>query len=1088
MKSIVDSFPRSRTLSYLAAAIFALVATCARATDWIGADGNEYTALKSIKGTRTASGSTSAGAWIVTDITPSGTDIVKTKFKMNSVSFNQCMWCARTKNSGTDNKSFCGFLIYKTKDNQVLRFDRNGTGNEISGSNPGTSSDCTVVANYSTRKVSINGGTETTFGATGTYTVGSVLMLFGSNDGSNVISDSLESSKVAHKGSYTLYYFQLYTSAGVLKHNLVPAKNASGKAGVYDTVTGKFYPQASNSDSDFTQTARTATGQGRKWTGRGDDNLMSNPANWEGNTLPAADEDLDLTLAPPLAAIVADLDVPHVAWLAGENQPTFTGNSALTKYPVSRSSEWVVDNEKIVVDGAVIKAGGVVKIGSAAGKKGEIEVNSGSVECTDTLYVGYSGNGTLTINGGTVEVASSKSTNPGWNSGSSGTINLNGGILKTQRIAHNNVVSTINFNGGTLQANAVHATDFIKDGMVVNVGAGGGVIDCGGYAIKINTKLNGTGGLLFTGGDRIDIGNYVVNYPGATSVAPGTTLAVNQYAAANNILNHGLVIPGVPTAGQTVFIVTRGEGYTFETSTSAWVKGKRPVCPIAPEAEFEVVDTSNIVVKAVGDLLPGWYIGPANGNLSDPANWSDNVVPTSGNATISCASNATLTVGDTFAPSSITFAPGSAPVTVNGRDLTGIVAVTNLSFVSHTMNAKVYFAGDIQVSQPATGNVDDLVKPHVTFAGGAYAADGFALESGGTQVYSRCVFGEYFLANDAAHPWTASESSGTTRVALGEKAVLHVPYGSNIGTIYVSTGAKVEAGAVTLNNSRVAYRNNGEIVIDSLEITGSADVCVTHGQASSSSVFKFASVTNSLSEAYRFRLQDANNDASHVFYIGKDGLNFSGATGQYVIGRDSTGNYETIRPWNDDFTIAGKGNNVGIYLLGNIEFCTDDENGIGRTITLDAKTVVRAKSKYTISGKGTLKVNNTYVQDDSGALKVITLKDKATLEYTTATATLGTGTITLGAGTTFAFQNTGRELTLPSSIALPSTGTATLRIDGAILHSGKHTILESGATDASTNSLTVTGTAIGSRKTSLGAEGGKLILNIKPQGMMIFVM
>lgn len=1070
-----------------------LAATSAFAADWTDADGNEYTALKSIKGTRTSS--STAGAWIVTDITPSGTDIVKTKFKMNSVSFNQCMWCARTKNSGTDNKSFCGFLIYKTKDNQVLRFDRNGTGNEISGSNPGTSSDCTVVANYSTRKVSINGGTETTFGATGTYTVGSVLMLFGSNDGSNVISDSLESSKVAHKGSYTLYYFQLYTSAGVLKHNLVPAKNASGKAGVYDTVTGKFYPQASNSDSDFTQTARTATGQGRKWTGRGGDNLMSNPANWEGNTLPAADEDLDLTLAPPLAAIVADLDDPHVAWLAAESdQPTFSGNGVLTKYPVSRSTEWIVDEEKIVVDGATIEAGGAVKIGNSAGKTGEIKVNSGKLTFTESIYVGNYGTGTLTINGGTVEVDSSWQIYPGYGSGSSGTINLNGGVLKTYQVVKNNGSGTINFNGGTLQANAANTTDFIKNGMTVTVGDGGGVIDCRGNAVKINTGLSGTGGVLFAGGSRIDIGNANVNYSGATAVAPGTTLAVFQYASANNVLNNGLVIPGVPTAGQTVFIVTRGEGYTFERSGSAWDNGKRPLCPIAPKIEFEVVDASNIVVKAVGALLPGWYIGPANGNLSDPANWSDNVVPQPGtNATISCASNATLTVGDTFAPSAITFAPGSAPVTIDGRDLTGIVAVTNSSFVSHTINSKVYFSGNIQVKQPAMGGTNDLVKAHVTFAGGAYAAEGFALESGsGDLIYSRCIFGEYFLANDVQRPWVVLAGQAGLN-CLASDSVLHVPYAGNLQQLYVGTNASVIVGSQATAKDRLSFRNYGEIIVTNLSLTGSADIYATHGQGTASlSIFKFASVTNLLSGTTRFRMSDAANvDSCHVFYIGKDGLNFSGDTandtGQYIIGRDTTGNYETIRPWNDDFTIAGHfTDKIGIYLLGNIEFCTDDENRVGRTITLDAKSVVRPKTALTISGKGTLKVNNTYIQDNSGALKPIMLKGSATLEYA-AGASLGTGTITLGAGTTFAFQSTGRELLLPSTIALPATGTATLRIDGARLRSGDHTILAPGATEGCADHLTVTGAALDRREASLTVEGGELKLHITPVGTMFMV-
>lgn len=789
-----------------------------------------------------------------------------------------------------------------------------------------------------------------------------------------------------------------------------------------------------------------------------------------------------------LGDIKSDYTV-RIAQTAGNDASVVKPNGALTvgaHLVVGNYASGTLKVEK----GSSVFVANTTYIGHSAGGTGFLELNGGSMS-TKALTVGNGGSGTLTINSGTLETTdSSKNLNLCVGKNTTGTVNLNGGTLKTCRIFKNpsGASGKINFNGGTLMANAVPPSNaaggLINSTTGVYVGAGGGVIDCGGLDIEVGATMSGAGSMLFTGGDgkKIKISGNVI-YDGKTAVAPGTILDVANETIRNNILATTVVVAGVPTAGQTIMT------YTSDMTDADLSK---VTCPIAPNAVFAVrgEDRKSIVVETVGTLLPGWYIGPADGNLSAPANWSDGVVPTSGNATISCASHATLTVGDTFAPSSITFAPGSAPVTINGRDLTGIEAVTNLSFVSHTMNAKVYFAGDIQVSQPAKGNVDDLAKAHVTFAGGAYANEGFAIESSGTtQVYSRCVFGEYFLANDAAHPWTASQSAGTTRVALGENAVLHVPYGSNIGTIYVSTGAKVEAGAVTLSNSRVAYRNNGEIVIDSLKITGSADVCVTYGQGASPSVFKFASVTNSLSGTYRFRLHDANNDARHEFYIGKDGLNFSGTTGQYIIGRDTTTNYETIRPWNDDFTIAGKGDNIGIFLLGNIEFCTDDENGTGRTITMDAKTVVRPNTALTVSGSGTLTVNNTYYQDISGTLKAITLKDSATLEYATATASLGTGAITLGAGTTFAFKNAnaGGALSLPSPIALPETGKATLRIDGAKLQLGEHEILASGATADSVNHLTVTGEALADRRVSLKVDGDKLILDIASKRMAIII-
>ena len=47
------------------------------------------------------------------------------------------------------------------------------------------------------------------------------------------------------------YGIEIYTSAGALIHDLVPAKSkATARAGMYDLITNKFYPSSSDFD-DF---------------------------------------------------------------------------------------------------------------------------------------------------------------------------------------------------------------------------------------------------------------------------------------------------------------------------------------------------------------------------------------------------------------------------------------------------------------------------------------------------------------------------------------------------------------------------------------------------------------------------------------------------------------------------------------------------------------------------------------------------------------------------------------------------------------------------------------------------------------------
>ncbi len=738
-----------------------------------------------------------------------------------------------------------------------------------------------------------------------------------------------------------------------------------------------------------------------------------------------------------------------------------------------------------------------VNVGANAGDEAIVTVNGGSVTVGDELYVGGTssagGTGTLTINGGNVVVASGKNTLAGFASGSTGTINLNGGVLTTTRIATNKGNGYLNFNGGTLQANADH-NDYIKSGIAVNVLAGGGTIDCNGKNIAIDAQWSdeSTGGMNFMGGNgnTISIPNQrFIQYPGITSIAPGTRLAVSNLGASKNLIANGLVVAGVPTVGDTIFTCTRGGGYKLDGVSLDNVK-----CPIAPGTTFALDDSkTNIVVTAVGTPLENYWTGNAgDGNLSNPANWANGVPGSGENANIFCAAPATLTKGDTFAPASITFLEVSAAVTIDGGDFTGIVAVTNLSSASHIINAKVYFTGDIQVKQAAMAEVSDLAKPHVTFAGGAYAAAGCSLESGNSAaVYSRCIFGKYYLASTSASRWTAQYQGGNKRVCVADGSSLYVPYAGNVSELYVGTGAKVDIGDMNTSN-RPSYRVYGEMTVTNLTATGSTTIYATYGQGlATPGVFKFGTVTNEMSRSggVQFYFADANAAGSHVFYIGEGGVNYKTATTTiYIVGRDSEGNSETIRPWYSDFTIGarpGDDNPAGLRFFRDVEFCTDDENGTGRTITLEARTHVQANktAAITVSGSGTLKVTQP---DDNGAQPTVTLTGTATLEYTTADATLGTGTLTLGAGTTFAFVNSDSALALPSSITLPTDGVATLRVNGDRLRSGKHTIATSVESDAADH-LTVdpASEALYGRKATLAVEDGNLVLDIPPTGLMV---
>lgn len=212
----------------------------------------------------------------------------------------------------------------------------------------------------------------------------------------------------------------------------------------------------------------------------------------------------------------------------------------------------------------------------------------------------------------------------------------------------------------------------------------------------------------------------------------------------------------------------------------------------------------------------------------------------------------------------------------------------------------------------------------------------------------------------------------------------------------------------------------------------------------------------------------------------------------YVIGRDNEGNKETIRPWYSDFTVGARpGSSAGLRFFRDVEFCTDDENGTGRTITLEAKTQVQADktAAITVSGSGTLKVTKPADIQNNATVSVV-VTNTATLEYTTADATLGGGAITLGVGTTFAFVNAGNTLTLPSAIVLPTGADekATLRINGDKLKGGDHVIVSGvSAGAASLLNVELAASVADDRKYVVSEKNGNLVLTVKPKGTMLII-
>ena len=700
----------------------------------------------------------------------------------------------------------------------------------------------------------------------------------------------------------------------------------------------------------------------------------------------------------------------------------------------------------LVIDGGEVQhnTANYLTIGDTAKATGYVYVkNGGKYSNTGSnaigLCVGQKNVGTLDVDNGTVDIGTKKLMLCDNTSGKA-TVNVkNGAVVTMGCVAYGTGTggATMTIDGGTIKA-AQSSAEFMPaiDKLNVYVGDNGATFDTARYTITIGENLQNasgkTGSARFTGGGVATLAA-APGYTGRTMVEIGTILHVPSPDG----IGGGLAVstPDVkPAVGTYTLLVCDGE----DVFTNDMLTG----IPVPAGATLSLSqDGKSVLCAWDGGAI---WVGGTSGSLSYAANWANNAVPGPGtNCIIGVSADATLTVGDAFAASSITFPLESAAVTINAsgsESIAGIEAITNLSqTVSHTFNVPVHFIGDIQVKQEAMAETGDLAKAHVTFAGGAYAAPGHALENGDfAAVYSRCVFGRYYLASTAENRWSVLYQSNGKRICLSDGSYLYVPYAGQLNELYVETGAKVYVGDMDLDG-RFIYKNYGEVSVTNMTVTGSADIFMSYNQGTDTpGVFKIESMSNALSGKW-FYLGDAHAASAHEFYIGAGGMNFTSDTTCYCLGNSiGAGNVCIIRPWHSDFAIADGGGEYNVVFAYGATLCTDDEDGTGRVITIASATRADA-SPVVVSGSGTLKVSKPCV---NAAEPQVSVTGTATLEYATG-ASLGTGALSLGAGTTFVVSSADLPVNV-ASLALPETGAATIRIVGdSALPDGEYALFAS---------------------------------------------
>ena len=752
-------------------------------------------------------------------------------------------------------------------------------------------------------------------------------------------------------------------------------------------------------------------------------------------------------------------------------------------------------------NGGTTTVGGQFRVSSQTGSEGEFTMNGGTVTVNDNLYVGCNVNvvkGVFNMNGGnficngTAYVPYSKNVNPaelhinggvftaagtfiaGYGANSEAVIEINStdgtpGVLETKGLTLGSGTATLTFNGGELKATgSLESSGLIADGITVRVAANGGTINANSNAVSMPATLGvagDTGGMTFKGSGTITL-SAAPSYSGTTTVEVGTTLVVPTAIAGANL--EFMIPAGLTTGIYKVMEVSGGGAFAADVLSSVTL-------PTDVNAHFFLDNGDTEIWCAYSTEAGNIWIGGASGSLNDPANWNSGSVPTSGTAIIGNNTTATLTNpdGSAFAALRIVVPSSSAAVTISGAAFSGITQIVNYSTSEIEFQNAVTFVNNVNVTQN-TGTVK--------FTGGA---TGVQL-SAATDIHGTYNFTKTGDLVEIAN--TVVKSDGVYKLPDGT-------FFKHNADFNVEAGGEVE-----VKNAKIKHSNNGKklfgVFYGVFKVDGEFSVS---GDSASSYVTHYVcdSGTGTLVANKIHVLSRGTIVPTGMTIMGPGGI-FRESTGYVRVNDAGSHTFGAYADWTMYHDSKGSNTGTGGFAFykhdsttqTSLTFDTTDyyDNTIGRTITCEAPIGAvndnsAAAFKVTVKGKGRFVFANT----DSGATLFsggLTVTNSATVEVK-ANARPGAGAVTLCAGTTLVLTSTGDEFTpLANALGLPSEGTATLRIDGAKLKIGDHTI-NSGVAATAADHLAVgqNSEALVGRRASLAVKDGNLVLSVRQKGV-----
>ena len=742
-----------------------------------------------------------------------------------------------------------------------------------------------------------------------------------------------------------------------------------------------------------------------------DATIANRPAQWYvGN-------DANITSTIVKAGGDWTLNNVYVACAAGANTSFIHESGTMTiASTVDLGKVDTASHTYFEVAGGTVTHNGYIHMGSSSPAAMTVKTGAKYEAPTDNGYgiiVAGQSHGTLNVQGGEVYLLGPINMCYYGNKNPVGTVNVtDDGVITCERIVvngkNNGGSASVTLDGGTLRANQDH-TAFIpnKNNLTVTTGANGGTIDTNGKDITIARAISGTGGLTFKGGGKARF-TVAPSYTGKTAVEIGTTVYVAEqiYLASG----YEVVVPETAPADGVYAIFTISAG----TFTSSALDG----AVVQAGASLRLSTDSKSILCVYGN--PGCvWVGGASGSLSDGANWLTGTVPTSGDScVIGNDTAANLTLGDTFAPSSITFSTNSALVTISGeRALSGLSSIVNNSLQHHVFACPV----DASAATPTLPLVD---ANYLVFSGG------IALTTM-PSVNDMRLAGVWNLTGtwDEPPPGTSIMSGSTVNVS----GLLDDGYNIVINANATLNAAEVKAPHGDSPKNRFLYKNAGtfnvtgemlDTIASSAATAYSLAGAFAKGDAKAVTRTKGLVHSGSTKSNHQFILNNTEDSVTNTFVLGSGGLsfrdNFRSNSACYPYFQIDSGKAVTLAS-SDDWSFGANpvsDKDLSLELSGTVFVDTSDYDD--RTIPHTIHVLNRIGSSGNMTVKGCGRLVFEHYSDFWGAL---TVQDTATVAVNPGCGFSRGGKTTVDSGATIEVAQSGslsfgRDLTLADGAIL----------------------------------------------------------------------